>query len=65
MENTEKNQNFSVPIEKEVTKFDTVIPYEHIDDWEKFNETTLLENKEFFSDLNMEDITDADYMHTK
>ena len=42
-----------------------VYPYEYMDDWEKFNETTLPEKEEFYSNLNMEDITDADYMHAK
>ena len=42
----------------------SVYPYEYIDEWEKFSETTLHE-KEFYSNLNMEDITDADYMHAK
>ena len=41
-----------------------IYPYEHVDDWEKFNETTLPEKK-FDSNLNMKDITDADYMHGK
>ena len=36
-----------------------VYPYEYMDDWEKFNETTLPEKDEFYSNLNMEDITDA------
>ena len=36
-----------------------------MDDWEKFNKTTLPEKEEFYSNLNMEDITDADYMHAK
>ena len=36
-----------------------------MDDWEKFNETTLPEKQEFYCNLNTEDITDADYMHTK
>ena len=36
-----------------------------MDDWEKFNETTLLEKEEFYSNLNMEDVTDEDYMHGK
>ena len=36
-----------------------------MDDWEKFNETSLLEKKDFYSHLNMQDITDADYAHTK
>ena len=30
-----------------------------MDDWEKFNET-LLPVRDFYSHLNMEDITDAD-----
>ena len=30
-----------------------------MDDWEKFNETTLPEKEEFYSNLNMEDITAA------
>ena len=38
-----------------------------MDDWEKFNELSLPEKKkkDFYSHLNMEDITDADYMHAK
>ena len=36
-----------------------------MDDWEKFNETTLPEKEDFYSHLNMEDITDADYAHAK
>ena len=40
-------------------------PYGYMDDWEKFNETTLLETEEFCSNLNMEDITDANYMDGK
>ena len=37
-----------------------IYPYEYMDDWEKFNETTLPENEAFCSHLNMEDTTDAD-----
>ena len=40
-----------------------VYPYEYMDDWEKFYETTLPEKEKFYSCLNMEDITDADYMY--
>ena len=36
-----------------------------MDDWEKFNETSLHEKEDFYSHLNMEDITDADYVHAK
>ena len=42
-----------------------VYPYEYMDDWEKFNETSLPEKEDFYSHLNMEDITDADYAHPK
>ena len=42
-----------------------VYPYEYMDDWEKFNETSLPEKEEFYSKLDMEDITEADYMHAK
>ena len=34
-------------------------------DWEKFNETSLPEKEDFYSRLNMEDITDAYYDHAK
>ena len=36
-----------------------------MDNWEKFNEITLSEKEEFHSNLNNEDITDADYLHVK
>ena len=36
-----------------------------MDDWETFNETSLPEKEDFESHLNMEDITDVDYAHTK
>ena len=36
-----------------------------MDNWEKFNATTLAEKEEFYSNLNMENITDADYKHWK
>ena len=42
-----------------------VYPYGYMDDWEKFNQTTLPEKEEFYSNLNMEYITDAGYMHWK
>ena len=41
-----------------------VNPYEHMDDWKKFNETSLPEKEGFYSPLNIEDITDADYVQT-
>ena len=42
-----------------------VYTYEYMDDWENSNETKLPEKEEFYSNLNLEDITDADYMHVK
>ena len=42
-----------------------IYPYEYIDDWEKFSETLLPEKEDFYSHLNMEDNTDADYVHAK
>ena len=35
-----------------------------MDDWESFNET-LTEKEEFYSNLNIEDIIDAEYIHAK
>ena len=42
-----------------------IYPCDYMDNWEKFNETTLPEREEFYSNLNMEDITDTDYIHAK
>ena len=36
-----------------------------MDSWERFNETSLPDKEAFYSDLNMEDITDVDYKHAK
>ena len=42
-----------------------VYPYKYMDDCEKFNETSLAEKEDFHIHLNMEDIIDAGYAHTK
>ena len=42
-----------------------VYPYEYMGVWGKFYETSLSEKDDFCSNLNMENITDADYMHAK
>ena len=42
-----------------------VYPNEYIDDWKKFNKASLPGKEDFYSHLNMEDITDADYALTK
>ena len=40
-----------------------VYPYEYMDSWERFNETSLPSKEDFYSNLNMEDIDDIDYRH--
>ena len=40
-----------------------VYPYEYMDTWEKFNEISLPRKEDFYSNLNMEDISDIDYRH--
>ena len=42
-----------------------VYPLVYMDKWENFYETTLPEKEEFCSNLNMQGITDSDYMHAK
>ena len=36
-----------------------------MDNWRKFNETSLPDKKSFYSELNKEDIADEDYAHTQ
>ena len=36
-----------------------------MDNWEKIDGTSLPAKEDFYSYLNMEDITDADYAHAK
>ena len=43
----------------------SVYQYEYMDEWQKFNETSVHGKKDFYSNLNMEDITDTDWIHTK
>ena len=40
-----------------------VYPYEYVDNWERFNETSLPSKKDFYSNLNLENIDDIDYRH--
>ena len=40
-------------------------PYEYMDEWEKTNETSLRKKGEFYSNLNMDDISDVNYLHVK
>ena len=38
-----------------------VYPYEYMDSWERFNETSLPSKKGFYNELTLEDISDKDY----
>ena len=42
-----------------------VYPYEYMDSWKRFDETSLPDKEAFCSNLNMEDVTDVDYRHGK
>ena len=43
----------------------SVYPYEYMDSWERFDETSLPDKEALYSSLNMEDITDVDHRHAK
>ena len=36
-----------------------------MNDWEKINKTSLPENEDFYSQLNMKDVTGVDYNYAK
>ena len=40
-----------------------VYPYEYMDNWERFDETSLPDKESFYSSLNMENIDDVDHRH--
>ena len=42
-----------------------VYPYEYMDSWERFNETSLPPKKDFYSELTLEDISDKGYAHAQ
>ena len=42
-----------------------IYPYEYMDSWERFDEKALPDKKDFYSCLNMENVTDIDYRHAK
>ena len=53
---------------KDIDKFilllrKSIYPYEYMDNWERFEETALPDKEAFYSNLNIEDITDIDYSH--
>ena len=42
-----------------------VYPYEYMDSWERFTETALPPKNSFYSELNLEDISDEDYVQAQ
>ena len=42
-----------------------IYSHEYMDSWERFDETSLPEKEDFYSNLNMKDIADADCKHAK
>ena len=40
-------------------------PYEYMDNYERFNKTSLPSKKDFYSELTLEDISDKDYEHAQ
>ena len=42
-----------------------VYPYEYMDNWKKIDETSLPSKEAFYSNLNLEDISDEDYIHAQ
>ena len=42
-----------------------VYAYEYMNSWERLDKTSLPDDKAFYSELNLEDITDEDYIHAQ
>ena len=42
-----------------------VYPYEYMDSWEKFDKTTLPPKKDFYINLNLENINNEYYTHAQ
>ena len=42
-----------------------VYPFEYMDSWEIFNETSIPPKKDFYSKLILQDISDKDYLHAQ
>ena len=55
--------NFAVVISISLRK--GIYPYQYMDSWERFDENTIPPKEAFYSELNLENITDKDYEHVK
>ena len=42
-----------------------VYPYEYMDSWERFDDASLRNKDDFYSNLNIKYITDVNYCHAK
>ena len=42
-----------------------ILPYEYINSWERFDETSLPDKEAFYGSLNMEGLLSVDYRHAK
>ena len=42
-----------------------IFPYEYMDSWEKFNETAFPPKKDFYSNINLEHISDENYVNAQ
>ena len=55
--------NFAIVIS--INFFCCIYPYEYIHSRKKFNENTIPPKEAFYSELNLESISNADYEHVK
>ena len=63
-------KDFNEELIKRFAKFTLLVrkgvyPYEYIDSWERFDETSLADKEAFYSSLSMEDTTDVDYRYAE
>ena len=67
---TERFRNTYQFCNKDLSKFILLLRkgvylYEYMDSWEGFHETMLPTKESFYSELNLEDITEEDYSHAQ
>ena len=53
------NETFVLLLRKDI------YPYEYMDDWNRFNETSLPLKEEFYSSLSLSNISDKEYEYAK
>ena len=55
-------ENYNCP-QRELLSRKGIYPYEYMDSWDKFKETSLPRIEKFYSNLNMSGVSDGDYEH--